>query len=81
MGSDSDPDLGLDGVFARTIEIPNSQVLFGPFEEEFDAPARTIQFGDGQRRQLEFVREEHASLGLEIPKLQILRRCRRYVTP
>jgi len=45
---DGNPDLGLDGVEAGTVESLDSQVLLDPFEEEFDLPSTLVQLRDGQ---------------------------------
>ena len=38
IGGNRDPDLRFDGVRTGAVEVFDSQVLFDPFEEEFDAP-------------------------------------------
>ncbi len=42
------PDLRLDGVLAVAQELLDSQVLFDPFEEQFDLPAVLVERCDGQ---------------------------------
>ena len=46
IGGDSAPDLRLDGVLAGAEKALDAQVLFDPFEEEFDLPAAAIKLGD-----------------------------------
>ena len=49
INADGNPDLGLDCVFGVAIETFDVEVLFDPFEEEFDSPAGTIELSDGKR--------------------------------
>ena len=58
-GADGSPDWGLHGVLGVAVERLNSQVLFDPFEEQFDWPAAAMEFRDGQRGECEVVRQEH----------------------
>ena len=58
VDADGGPDLGLDSVRRRTVESLDSQVLFDPLEEEFDLPATLVELRDGQRRQVEVVRQK-----------------------
>jgi hypothetical protein len=46
---DGNPDLGLHCILGCAVECFDAQVLFDPFEEQFDLPARPIQVRDGQR--------------------------------
>ena len=45
------PYLGFHGVETGAIEGFNSQVLFDPFEEEFDLPTGLVELCDNQRWQ------------------------------
>lgn len=49
INADGNPDLGLHRVFGVAIETFDVEVLFDPFEEEFDTPAGTIELSDGKR--------------------------------
>ena len=42
VDADGDPDLGLHGVLRVAVERFDAEVLFDPFEEEFDLPATAI---------------------------------------
>src|SRR5215510_2189467 len=48
----SAPDLSFDRVLRSTKEDFDSQMLLNPFEDQFDLPAATIKFCDGQSRQM-----------------------------
>ena len=48
--ADGNPDLGLDCVLGVTVEAFDVEVLFDPFEEEFDPPTGTIELRNGERR-------------------------------
>lgn len=61
VNADGNPDLGLHGVLGVAVEAFDVEVLFDPFEEEFDTPTGTIELGDGERGQLEVVGEEDES--------------------
>lgn len=58
VNADGDPDLGLHGVGAGTIKGFDSQVLFDPFEEQFDMPSALVDGGDRQGRQFELIGQE-----------------------
>lgn len=63
------PDLGAHGILGGAVEGLDAQVLFDPFEEQFDLPATAVQFGNGQGRQGEVVGQQHqgvAALGVAI---------------
>lgn len=62
VAADGDPDLGFDGVLRGAVKGFDAQVLLDPFEEQFDMPATTVQFGDDVRRKSEVISEEHQSL-------------------
>ena len=53
-----DPDLSLQRVWGGSVEHLDAQMLFDPFEEQFDLPAAAIKLGDGRRRQGKVVRQE-----------------------
>lgn len=53
-----DPYLGLHHVGTRAVEVFDSQMLLDPPEEQFDAPARLVEHGHCQRRDLQIVGEE-----------------------
>ena len=61
VNADRDPDLRLHRVGAVAIKAFDPQVLFDPFEEQFDLPTTPIQVGDGQGGQFEIVGQEHES--------------------
>ena len=51
VNADGNPNLGLHGI-VRGAEKPfDAQMLFDPFEEEFDLPSEAIEIADGQGRQ------------------------------
>jgi hypothetical protein len=58
VGAYRSPNLGLHGIQTRTVESLDSQMLFDPFEEEFDLPATFVELGDRQRRQGEVVAQK-----------------------
>jgi len=58
INADGNPNLGLDGILGVAVEAFDVEVLFDPFEEEFDTPTGTIELGDGERRQVEVVGNE-----------------------
>ena len=39
LDTDRGPDLGFDGILRGAVEGFDAQVLFDPFEEQFDLPA------------------------------------------
>src|SRR5262245_43956824 len=55
----SNPDLGLHTVGGRAEKTFDTQVLFDPFEEQFDLPTLAINRCDGQSRKKEIVSQEH----------------------
>ena len=55
VNGNRDPDLGFDAVGRGTKEAVDSEVLFDPFEKEFDLPASSIEGSDSERRQEEIV--------------------------
>lgn len=55
VDADRNPDLGLDGIVAGAEKGFDAQILFDPFEEEFDVPATLIYTGNGPCRQGEIV--------------------------
>jgi hypothetical protein len=42
----SDPDLSFDRVFGDAEESFDTQMLFDPFEEQFNSPAQTVELND-----------------------------------
>jgi hypothetical protein len=50
VNGDGDSHLGTHGVLRCAVEGIDSQMLFDPFEEEFDIPAAAVKLGDLQRR-------------------------------
>src|SRR6476646_2373845 len=69
VGTDGNRDLGFDGILRGAVKGLDAQVLLDPFEEEFDMPATTVQFGDDVSRKSEVISEEHQSLfPLDVPK-------------
>jgi hypothetical protein len=61
VDADGGPGLCLDSVRRRAVESLDSQVLFDPLEEKFDLPATLVELRDGQRRQVEVVRQKDQS--------------------
>ena len=59
---DRDPDLGLHGVWRSAVERLDAEVLFDPFEEQFQLPATLIELGDGQGSQEEVVGQKDQTL-------------------
>src|SRR6516162_10913724 len=55
-------DLGTHGVLAGTIESFDPQMLFDPFEEQLDLPARAVDLRYRQRRQAEVVAQKFQRL-------------------
>jgi len=61
------PNLGLCGILGGTEKGFDAQMLFDPFEEEFDLPASFVELGDVDCGQGEIVGEEDVSLvGFEV---------------
>ena len=58
INGDGAPDLGAHRVWAGAIKGFDTQMLLDPFEEEFDLPTASIEFGDGQSRHGEVVGQE-----------------------
>ena len=58
VNADCDPDLGPHGARRRAIKGFNSQMLFDPFEEQFDLPAALVELRDRQHRQHKVVRQK-----------------------
>jgi hypothetical protein len=56
---DSDPRLDLNGVLRSAVEGVDSQMLFDPFEEEFDFPTGAVKLSNIQRRFGEIIGEKH----------------------
>ena len=62
VNCDCDPDLRLDRIFGCPIKGLDPQMLFDPFEEDFDPPAAFVKLGDGQRWQAEIVGQKDQAL-------------------
>ena len=58
VNADRNPYLSAYGVLAGSEERLDPQVLFDPFEEEFDFPTALVDRRDGQCGQFEMVRQE-----------------------
>lgn len=58
INADGNPDLGLHRVFGVAVKAFDVEVLFDPFEEEFNSPAGTIELSDGECWQFEVVGDE-----------------------
>src|SRR6516162_6642156 len=55
-------NLGAHGIFAGTVESFDPQMLFDPFEEQLDLPARAVDLRYRQRRQAEVVGQKYQRL-------------------
>ncbi len=62
INGDGGPDLDTHGVRAGAVKGFDAQMLFDPFEEEFDLPAATIELGNGQSWHGEVVGQEDQRL-------------------
>lgn len=62
VAADGNPNLGFDGVLRGAVKGFDAQMLFDPFEEQFDMPATTVQFGDDVSGKSEVIGEKHQSL-------------------
>jgi len=59
--------LGFDRVLGGSIKGFDAQVLFDPFEEQFNLPTALVEFGNSECRQDEIVgQEDKALVGLDI---------------
>lgn len=58
INADGNPDLGLHRIFRVAVEAFDVEVLFDPFEEEFDTPTGSIELRNGERGQIEVIGEE-----------------------
>ena len=69
INGDGDPHLDSNDVLRSAVEGFDSQMLFDPFEEEFNVPTAAVKLGDIQRRFGEIVGEKHIQLfGFRIAK-------------
>ena len=59
IGGNGDPDLGLYRIVGSAVEGLDAEMLFDPFEEQFDLPSALVEFGDGQRRKDEIVGQKN----------------------
>ena len=48
INGDGDPDLSLDGVLRCSVKGLDAQMLFDPFEEQFDFPSGLVKKRNGQ---------------------------------
>lgn len=62
VNADGDPDLSARGVLAGAEEGFDSEVLFDPFEEEFDLPAAFVNGGNSEGWEVKVVGQEDESL-------------------
>ena len=62
VNRDRAPDLGAHRVGTGAIKGFEAQMLFDPFEEQFDLPAAPIQLSDGQSRHGKVVGQEDQHL-------------------
>ena len=58
VNSDGHPDLSPHSVLRCSIERLDPQILFDPAEEQFDLPAKPVEFGDRQGGLKKIVRQE-----------------------
>ena len=69
INGDGAPHLDSNGVLRSAVEGFDSQMLFDPFEEEFNVPTAAVKLSDIQRRFGEIVGEKHIQLfGFRIAK-------------
>jgi hypothetical protein len=67
INTDGDPHLGLDRIGCGAVKGFDMQMLFDPFEEQFDQPAELVQPGDGVGRHGKIVgQEEKSFVGFEV---------------
>jgi hypothetical protein len=70
VNAHGDPDLRLDGVVGRAEKRLDVQVLFDPFEKQFDVPAKLVQPGNGPRRQNEVIgQKEETFMKFDIDRM------------
>lgn len=62
VNADCDPDLSSHGVLGCAEECFDAQVLFDPFEEQFDLPAAFVNGWDSLCWQIEVIRQEDQAL-------------------
>ncbi len=62
INGDGRPDLSAHRVWRGAVKGFDAQMLLDPFEEKFDLPAASIEFGDGQRRHGEVVGQKDQRL-------------------
>lgn len=55
------PDLCFHRILRGAVECLDAQVLFDPFEQQFDLPTITVQFGDGVCGQGKIIAEQDQS--------------------
>ena len=69
VNTDRNPNLCFHGIDRRAIERLDPKILLDPLEKQFHLPAAFVQFGNGQCRQREVVRqkdEPFASRGIDV---------------
>ena len=72
VNADGDPDLRPYGAGRRAIKGFDSQMLFDPFEKQFDSPATLVELRNRQRWQHQVVRQEDESLvGFDIEVMDL----------
>ena len=59
VSADRRPDLAAHSVVTAAVETANSQMLFNPFEEQFDLPSIAIKVGDDGCWQIKLVGEQN----------------------
>lgn len=59
INGNSNPDLGLHGVFRSAEKTLDAQMLFDPFEEVFHLPSLLVELGDGDGGQKKVVGQKH----------------------
>ena len=64
ISCDGNPYLGFDGVFAGSQKGFDTQMLFDPFEEQFDLPALLVQRGDQLRLECKIVGQEYDAFAI-----------------
>ena len=59
VNTQCDPDLRQHCILAGTDERFHLQILFDPFEKQFDLPPGLVDIGDGFGRQLEIIGQKN----------------------
>lgn len=69
VSGNSNPELGSYRVIGSPVEGLNAEMLFDPFEEQFDLPSALVEFGDSQCGKDKIVGEKNElflSFGIEV---------------